>query len=125
MSGDELPYILGGTCIQKPSQATLAKYQSAGHLTNMTTVELENLYREEGITFAVEDQKGRTVRHVLEGGTSMIEPLAGTAGYARLFCQRHREFRGKSQMWKDVMRSVEQGATPAVEASSTERKKTD
>jgi len=125
VAGDELPYILGGTCMQKPSQATLAKYQSAGHLTNMTTVELENLYREEGITFAVEDQKGRTVRHVLEGGTSMIEPLAGTAGYARLFCQRHGEYRGKSQMWKDVMKSIRQGAAPAVEASSTERKKTD
>lgn len=104
VAGDDLPYILGGTCLKKPSQATLAKYQAAGHLANMTTVELENLYREEGITFAAEDQIGKSALHVLEGGTSMIEPLAGTAGYDRLFCQKHGAYRGKSELWKETMK---------------------
>lgn len=107
VAGDDLPYILGGTCVKKPSQQTLRKYQAAGHLSNLTTVELENLYREEGITFTVEDQIGRSVLHVLEGGKSMVEPLAGSAGYARLFCQTHRAYVGKSAMWKDIKRGLE------------------
>lgn len=104
--GDDLPYILGGTDLHKPSQATLARYQEAGHLTNLTTVELENLYREEGITFAVEDQTGKSALHVLEGGTSMVEPLAGTAGYSRLFCQQHGPYVGKSEMWKEMKKAL-------------------
>lgn len=90
--GDGLPYIMGGTCCRSPTSDTLRRYQAAGHLRDMTASDLENLYREEGITLTVEDQRGASAAHILEGGTSMVMPLAGTAGYERLFGQPHEGY---------------------------------
>jgi hypothetical protein len=37
------------------------------------------------VRFTIEDQAGYTDRHLLEGGRSLVAPLPGTAGFARLF----------------------------------------
>jgi hypothetical protein len=112
--GDDLPYIMGGRCVRTPSAATIARYHAKGRLKNMTAVELENLYREEGIALAVEDQRGESRKHILEGGTSLVCPLAGSTGYARLFCQTHQPYQPKSEALRRAIEEQrgEQGATP-------------
>lgn len=90
--GDDLPFIMGGSCVRTPSSETLAYYQRSGNLTDLTLTDLENLYVAEGITWELGDQRGVAYRHVLEGGTSLIAPFTGTAGYARLFCQQHTAY---------------------------------
>jgi hypothetical protein len=92
--GDDLPYILGGTCVRTPSSESLSYYQSKGNLQHITPVELENLYREEGLVWAIEDTGGVVGRHVLEGGKSLVAPLPGTTGFARLYCQPHQRYPG-------------------------------
>ncbi|MFZ4574716.1 MAG: hypothetical protein ACOYN0_09985 [Phycisphaerales bacterium] len=111
VAGDELPYIMGGTCVRAPTPQTLARYHASGRLKNMTAVELENLYREEGVTFTVEDQRGESRKHLLEGGSSLVCPLAGSTGYVRLFCQNHPPYRPKSAA---LQRAIEdERAAPA------------
>ncbi len=106
VAGDGLPYILGGRCVRPPTQETLQRYQRAGNLLTMTTVELENLYRAEGITFRVEDQVGVSFAHVLEGGTSLVAPLPGTTGYQRIFGQFHSPYQPRSREVRDLARSI-------------------
>ena len=95
-SGDApgaLPFILGGRCVRRPSAEVLADYQRAGHLERFTVSRLRDLYRSEGISWDDDDAGAQPRRHVLEGGTSLAAPLAGTAGFARLFCQEHLPYR--------------------------------
>jgi len=80
-----LPYILGGNDVRSPNPRVLASYANQPGLGSLTPAELEDLYRTEGIALAVEDQGGFAGMHILEGGNSLVEPLAGTAGFARLF----------------------------------------
>lgn len=97
VSGGDLPYILGGRCVRTPSAETLSRYKQAGNLTNLTLVDLENLYRDEGISLAVEDtERGVWGKHILEGGSSLYTPLPGSAGYLRLFCQPHERYKARS-----------------------------
>jgi len=109
VEGDDLPYILGGRDASRPTQQALSRYQAAGHLSGMTTVELENLYREEGIKLTEEDLGGRPHVHVLEGGDSLVPPLAGTAGYARVFCQEHGPYAPRSQALRDLRERLAAG----------------
>lgn len=101
--GDDLPYIFGGRDVSRPSPAAMERYRRGGHLAALTQVELENLYREEGITCTVEDQQGQMRRHVLDGGTSLVPPLPGTVGYQRLFGQEHGPYQPKSAALKDAV----------------------
>jgi hypothetical protein len=103
VDGDTLPYIMGGRDCSTPSPRVLERYQSAGNLRNMTTVDLENLYREEGIALTLEDQQGRSRKHILEGGDSLVAPLPGTAGYARLFDQIHEPYKPKSKALEELL----------------------
>jgi hypothetical protein len=80
------PWLLGGRDVRPPSNAVLNEYQAAGYLRDRTLAAYRELYRLEGITgFTLEDQAGYAGRHVLEGGRSMVAPLAGTTGFMRLF----------------------------------------
>lgn len=98
--GDDLPYIFGGKCVRTPSAEVMAQYHAAGNLTWMTSTDLANLYREEGIAFTIEDQKGTSRRHILEGGDSLVCPLTGTTGYQRLFATLHGPYHPKSDALK-------------------------
>ncbi len=89
IDGDDLPYILGGNCVRTPTAETLDRYQAAGNLTNMTLIDLQNLYRDEGIAWTIEESDFRAGQHVLEGGDSLIAPRPGSVGYLRVFCQPH------------------------------------
>jgi tetratricopeptide (TPR) repeat protein len=104
--GDDLPYIMGGRCVRTPSPATLKRYQQSGNLLDMTAVELANLYREEGITFEVEEQRGQSRTHILEGGTSLVCPKAGSTGYLRLFCQPHKPYQPRSAALKQAIEGL-------------------
>ena len=90
------PYILGGTDTSPPNTSVLRAYQNAGHLTGLTLADLRELYRSEGIEFTTEDQHGYVGRHVLEGGRSLVSPLPGTTGFARLFGRVHPPYQPKS-----------------------------
>lgn len=96
-AGEQWPYILGGACVRPPSRRVLDEYRSWGHLQQMALSELRELYRAEDVRFTLEDQRGYAGRHLLEGGRSMVAPLPGTAGFARLFGQRHAAYEPRSE----------------------------
>jgi len=101
---DDLPYVFGGQDVSTPTHEALARYQEAGFLHDYTLNDLANLYHEEGITFTREDQAGMSARHVLEGGASLVAPLAGTAGFARLFQAPRSAFRPRSEALREAAR---------------------
>lgn len=100
---DTLPYIFGGACVRTPSSAVLERYQRAGRLLGMTTVDLENLYRAEGIALRVEDQRGLLRRHVLEGGDTLVSPMDGTAGWQRIFGRPARVYEPRSEELREAV----------------------
>lgn len=106
VTGDELPYILGGRCVRVPSNETMERYHRAGNLTNMTPSDLENLYREEGITLRWEDNVGKSKKHILEGGDTLVAPEPGSAGFARLFGQMHPAYRPRSKAVKELAEQI-------------------
>jgi hypothetical protein len=95
-NADMKPFIMGGRCVRAPSAEVLSQYQAAGHLEGYRLVDLENLYRDEGLTWDLSEQKGVSTTHVLEGGTSLVPPEPGSAGFARLFCGEHTPYEPKS-----------------------------
>jgi len=104
--GSDLPYVLGGRCVRSPSEAAWDEYVAGGLLpTGMTFNDLKNLYRAEGLTWELGDQGGLSARHVLEGGTSLIAPAGGTAGFARLFGQLHSEYMPRTPELRAVIDS--------------------
>jgi len=104
--GDELPWILGGRCVRVPSHDVLARYQAAGNLTNMTVADLAELYRLEGITWDLGALGGFARGHILEGGTTLIEPEPGTSGAVRLFSGTHPPYVPKSPQVRDLAARV-------------------
>lgn len=101
--GDDLPFVFGGRCVRTPTPETMRRYHDAGNLTWMSSAELANLYREEGFTFEVEEQRGGSRRHVLEGGTSLVCPLPGTIGYQRLFAREQRAYEPRSAALREAI----------------------
>jgi tetratricopeptide (TPR) repeat protein len=95
--GDDLPWILGGRSVMVPSHEALARYQAGGYLLGMTTADLVELYRLEGIVLPGDERPGVPPdAHILEGGRSMATPRAGTLGFVRLFARLHPEYRPRS-----------------------------
>lgn len=89
------PFVLGGDCALPPTYDALKKYQDAGYLRGWTIGDLQGIYIDEGIEIdaPLGTQPGR---HILEGGNSLVTPLPGTTGYARLFGVRHPPYEPKS-----------------------------
>ena len=106
--GDELPYILGGRCVRRPSAAVLKHYQEAGFLLDMTVADLEELYRAEGIALGDADDQADAGPHVLEGGTSLASPPPGTVGFVRLFCREHPPYRPRSELVRKLAERIRQ-----------------
>ena len=103
VAGDSLPYIMGGYCVRFPTDDVMEYYRRSGNLTDLTAIQLQNIYREEGVAFTVEDQKGASRKHILEGGDSLVCPLAGTTGYQRLFGQTHTPYQPRSAALRDYL----------------------
>jgi len=81
------PYILGGTCVCRPSQEALDAYQAGGFLLDYSVERLRDLYRAEGIVEAPlppGPTTGPTYRHVLDGGLLLATPIPGSATFERL-----------------------------------------
>lgn len=122
VGGDDLPYILGGHCVCHPTEEVLARYQAAGHLQGMTLSQLEDLYRAEKIKLSLlEEEGGRAGLHILEGGISLECPIAGSAGFKRLFCQEHPPYEPKSQLVKDLAAQIRQTSATSQVASVNSR----
>ncbi|CAG0996574.1 hypothetical protein PHYC_02601 [Phycisphaerales bacterium] len=102
--GDDLPYLFGGRCARTPTSEVMSQYHAAGHLADMTSNDLANIYREEGITFEVQEQEGGSRKHILEGGTSLVCPLPGTVGFQRLFGVEHQPYKPRSDALKDAIK---------------------
>ena len=107
-----LPYILGGDDVSPPTQRVLDRYHQAGQLTGKTLADLKELYRAEGIALSVEDQHGYAGRHILEGGHSLVTPLPGTTGFARLFGQPHPPYRPVSEAVSQLYQHQQQPDAP-------------
>jgi len=125
--GDDLPYILGGRCCRTPSAETLRLYQASGNLTNLSLMDLQNLYTDEGITWRAEDEVEGPKRHILNGGTSLVAPVAGSTGFARLVGQEHPPYQPKSARVKELAalyaaRATTMSANPTSTITPTEKK---
>jgi len=83
------PYILGGRSVAPPTATAMQRYHAAGHLTDMTYLELQSLMLGESLHLERDVATGPIGRHVLEGGTLHVTPLPGTTGFVRLFGQPH------------------------------------
>lgn len=90
-----LPYILGGNCVRIPSGEVLADYRRHGLPGHVSLADLETFYRLEGIVIRP-SRETPADRHVLEGGRSLRPPAPGTAGFMRLFVQRHPPYHPRS-----------------------------
>ena len=106
VAGGDLPYILGGRCVRTPSDDVLRDYQASGYLAGFTLAELEGLYRDEGISLELADQWPRPDLHVLEGGRSLVCPLAGTTGYQRLFSSEWPAYEPRSERVRALAQSI-------------------
>ncbi len=93
---DMKPFVMGGRCVRAPTEEVLNEYQAAGHLEGYRLVDLQNLYRDEGVTWDLSEQMGVSAKHVLEGGTSLVPPEPGSAGFARLFCAERPPYEPRS-----------------------------
>lgn len=125
--GDDLPYILGGRCCRTPSAETLRLYQASGNLTNLSLMDLQNLYTDEGITWRAGDEIDGPKRHILNAGTSFVAPVAGSTGFARLVGQEHPPYQPKSARVKELAafyaaRATTMSANPTSTITPTEKK---
>jgi hypothetical protein len=103
IQGDNLPYILGGRSALPPTQAALDAYHRSGNLRGLTVNDLAELHRAEKLVWTIEDQNGFNALHVLEGGRSLVSPLPGTAGYARLFGQTWPAYQPRSEQVRQFL----------------------
>jgi len=105
--GPQSPYILGGRCVRTPTYPVLLSYQHGGAMDNTTITDLQELYRAEGISFDTGDYTGRAQLHVLEGGRSLVMPMAGTAGFARLMGQIHGPYQPRTEkLQRHIIKTV-------------------
>lgn len=104
--GANVPWIIGGRDVRTPSDAALDDYHRAGVLQSVFSVsDLEQLYRDEGITLIAQRPKDQFVgTHILEGGTWLFTPGAGSAGFARLYGQVHAAYVARSARVKELAR---------------------
>jgi tetratricopeptide (TPR) repeat protein len=118
-AGETLPYILGGNDVRPPTQRVLDGYRRAGLLSGMTLADLRELYRAEGIELTTQDQRGFAGKHLLEGGRSLVSPLPGTTGFARLFGQTHRRYHPRSDAVARIVPTPAMPQAPPLSSQDT------
>ncbi|MDG2054452.1 MAG: hypothetical protein P8J86_07080 [Phycisphaerales bacterium] len=128
ITGSDLPFILGGKDVRRPTNEVLMEYQAAGNLTDLTLGDLEELYRAEGIALDTSEriqfqQAGGGIeyqRHILEGGRSLVPPEMSSAAYSRIFAQEHPPYQAKSEIVRELRKQIRK--EDAREASNQEEK---
>lgn len=114
----DLPWILGGGDVSPPSEEALRAYQAGGRLAGMTLDDLERLYRDEDILMGsgaetrADAPHDPSYRHILEGGTGLFSPEPCSMGAKRLFYQRHRPYRPKSESVRNAAAAARVSANP-------------
>jgi len=83
--GPQVPYVLGGDDAQPPDDRAMRVYDADGTIPGFTAADIREAYRLEVVRLTTRDQFGYADKHVIEGGSSLVAPLPGTAGFARLF----------------------------------------
>ncbi|HOB73542.1 MAG TPA: hypothetical protein PKG54_03355 [Phycisphaerae bacterium] len=82
------PWVLGGQCCCTPTDELMAKYHADGVCTDLDTAGLIDLYRQKGITLAIDhkDCNGLCENgpHVVKGGRCMAPPTPGTREYEEI-----------------------------------------
>ena len=101
-----IPYILGGYDVKTPTNTVINQYPSS-----VASI-IPNLYNIEKIATSREDQNGYTSSHVLEGGSSLVPPIPGSIGYARIFNQPHPSYKPKTNELKELKALLKKQNTP-------------
>ncbi len=101
-----LPYILGGFDVRTPSPEVTRDYHAAGLPQTMTTEDVRELYRIEGIRIGTDASAGYVGRHVLEGGSWLFTPTPESTGFARLFGGEHPPYRPRSDRVRLLAREI-------------------
>lgn len=100
------PYILGGQCVRTPDYELVEQYRAKGLLTSVTLSQLQTYYREEGIAITADNH--RPLRHVLEGGDSLLPPVPGSTGFARIFGELRPRYQPRSETVRRASVTIEQ-----------------
>ena len=103
------PFLLGGRCVRTPNEDVLSSYQRSGYLLGWTLNDLWDLYKAEGVAIAGLSAEGEIGRHVLEGGSWLYTPLAGTTGFARLYGTDHPAYVPRSAAVRAIAQSIAAG----------------
>jgi len=101
-----LPYILGGACVRVPTDRLLTEYQQAGFLRGVSLNDLVDLYKSEEIWIDGLSPEPGPRRHILEGGSSLFTPEAGSTGFVRLFCQQHQTYSPRSSRVQELAAQI-------------------
>ncbi len=109
--GPQLPWILGGRDVRTPSPAVMQDYYAAGLPRSITSSDLVQMYREEGISVLAQNPAAPFDRHILEAGTTLYSPQAGTAGFARLYGQEHAPYVPRSPRVRSLADQLRAGAS--------------
>jgi hypothetical protein len=113
---EKLPYIFGGHCLAPPTAESLAAYQQAGFLKGMTLWQLKKLYRSEGINIEAVPKASGLQTHILEGGTHMNLPLAGSMGFGRILRREHPSYQPKTEAVRCIAQQYQPWRQPAAPA---------
>ena len=119
----DLPWILGGRDVSTPSRETLDQYHANGHLTDLTTNGLLELYAAEDVLIGsgAEMRRDRprnpSFRHVLDGGTGLFTPSEYSLGYKRLMFTPRASYVPKSNTLRQLHTEINASTT----VSTTEK----
>ncbi len=102
----DLPYILGGRDVRTPTARVMRDYHAAGLDSTLTSNDMRELYRSEGIRIGVDGTGGNFGRHVLEGGNWLFTPAVESTGFVRLFAGAHPPHEPRSKAVRDLIRTL-------------------
>lgn len=103
------PYILGGTCVCRPTREVLEAYQAGGFLLEYNIEELRDLYRAEGIVevpLPPGPTAGATYRHVLDGGLLLSTPAPGSVTFERLTFTPAEAYQPRSALVREAAKML-------------------
>lgn len=101
------PYLFGGRDVRYPTERVLDDYWATGVLREQTLSDLRELYRLEGVDLSGEEDGRYPGLHLLEGGRSLVAPLPGTTGFARIFGNNHTAYAPKSREVAELKEAIE------------------